>query len=102
MTDTGFAITILLIPLLFAILIRVMIRSDAARQIHRGKSFACAVCGREAWPGTATCPRCQAVMPLEYVDGSAPGGFEVVEEQLPFATLVDPPEAAAEQQKKVP
>ncbi len=41
-------------------------------------------------------------MPLEYLDGSAAGGFEVLEEQLPFATLVEPPNEIEREQKKVP
>jgi hypothetical protein len=46
---------------------------------------------REAWAGTTKCPRCGVIM-LQYGDGNAAGGFEVVQdtarEAPPFARVV--------------
>jgi hypothetical protein len=92
-------ISLLLLLALAVILGRALRLAMAAERRNRSKSFACTNCGREAWTGTLNCPRCGALMPIEYVGGNLPGGFEVIQthgsdRDLPLATLVEEEECA--------
>jgi hypothetical protein len=64
--------------------------SVPARPVVAAPSFSCQNCGREAWAGTTQCPRCGVAM-VQYLDGNAPGGFEVLQDAPapfpPFARI---------------